>query len=105
MTYHECNLNIWHYLPAEVWEKVPLIYERMDGWLGFSTDSDGKKGMPYWYSFNEEQRCISVSIEPSGLKLMANMAADDWEPWIADFKKVATEVLGFQVGEPEDGFL
>lgn len=33
------------------------------------------------------------------------MSQSDWDSWIARFKSEATKVLGFEVGEPEDGFV
>lgn len=33
------------------------------------------------------------------------MSNSDWSSWIERFKLEATKVLGFDVDEPEDGFM
>jgi len=99
MKYYHCNLNIHYDLPDEVWTKVPTIYKKMDGWLGF----DKKEGIPHWFSFEDTRKHISASVEPSGLSFFAYMEQKEWTNWIARFKKLATEILGFKVGEPELG--
>ncbi|MBB4825915.1 hypothetical protein HNO89_003151 [Sporosarcina luteola] len=33
------------------------------------------------------------------------MSNREWSSWIEKFKREATEALGFEVGEPEDGFV
>ncbi|GAA4275177.1 hypothetical protein U6A24_17570 [Aquimarina gracilis] len=43
-----------------------------------------------------------ASIEPSGLHFEARMNEDEWIQWKARFKKVATEILRFKVGEIEE---
>lgn len=103
MEHHECNLNISYDLPKEVWDKVPLVYEKMNGWIGFGKEGKGENGIPYWFSYNEEEKSILASIEPSGLHFMAIMKLDEWTEWKAEFKKVATEILRFKVGEIEEG--
>ena len=95
----KCNLNIWHYLPDDVWDKVATIYERMTGWIGY------KNGIPYWFGDEGDDVFILASVEPSGLSFYAQMNDDDWSSWIERFKLEATQVLGFDVGEPEDGFV
>ncbi len=61
MKYHNRNLNIWYQLPKDVWDKIPSIYEKSEGWLGF------REGIPCWYSHNESEKFIMASSEPSGL--------------------------------------
>ncbi|CAL2103482.1 conserved protein of unknown function [Tenacibaculum sp. 190130A14a] len=99
MEYQECNLNIRYDLPKEVWNKVPLIYEKMDGWIGFGKDGNGENGIPYWFSYNEEEKFVFASVEPSGLLFEANMDSKEWIVWKTEFKKIATEILGFKVDE------
>ncbi|WP_308722194.1 hypothetical protein [Paenibacillus polysaccharolyticus] len=96
---HNCNLNIWHYLPDEVWAKVSKIYESMAGWIGY------RSGIPYWFGTEEDDVFIAASVEPSGLSFYAQMNSDDWMSWIETFKLEASKVLGFDVGEPEDGYM
>jgi hypothetical protein len=33
------------------------------------------------------------------------MNNDDWMSWIETFKLEASKILGFDVGEPEDGYM
>lgn len=99
LTSQNCNLNIWYYLSDEVWDKVTNIYESMPGWIGY------KNGIPYWFGQEDDDIFIVVSVEPSGLSFYAQMSNGDWNSWIERFKLEATKVLGFDVGEPEDGFI
>lgn len=103
MEYQECNLNIRYDLPKEVWNKLPLVYEKMNGWIGFGKDGNGKNGIPYWFGYMEEKKFIYASNEPSGLQFSANMKLDEWMEWKAEFKQNATEILGFKIGEIEEG--
>jgi hypothetical protein len=96
---HCINLNIWYYLPETIWNKLINVYQKMPGWKGFD-----KEGMPYWFSANEAEKSISISVEPSGLQISAKMDSQEWIEWLRLFKEVATQELGFPVGEPEDGF-
>ncbi|GKV54482.1 hypothetical protein NCCP2222_04290 [Sporosarcina sp. NCCP-2222] len=95
----KCNLNIWYYMPDEVWAKVAAIYERMPSWIGYTN------GIPYWFGQEEDEVFIMASVEPSGLSFYAEMSDREWSSWIKRFKREATEALGFEVGEPEDGFV
>jgi hypothetical protein len=95
---YNCNLNIWYYLSESVWDKVSEVYMKMPGWLGF------KEGIPRWFGEEDDPIFIEASVEPSGLAFYAHMKKDEWESWIENFKQEATKVLGFEVGEPEDGF-
>ena len=96
---HNCNLNIWYYLPDEEWNKISNLYESMPGWIGY------KNGVPYWFGQEDDDIFITASVEPSGLSFYAQLNKSDWNSWIEIFKSEATKVLGFDVGEPEDGFL
>lgn len=95
----KCNLNIWYYLSDEVWDKVKNLYESMPGWIGFKND------IPYWFGEEDDDVFITASVEPSGLSFYAQMSDEDWRSWIGRFKLEATKALGFDVVEPEDGFM
>ncbi len=74
----------------------------MDGWLGsggFSIDSG------FWYSYNTDnsEKYVSCCLEPSGLHFHAFMDSTEWVKWKEELKAIATEILGFKVGEPELG--
>jgi len=103
MEQHECNLNIRYDLPNKIWDRVPLIYEKMPGWIGFGGNDKGEDGIPYWYSFNEKEKSILASVEPSGLHFSSNMELNEWIKWKTEFKQIATTFLGFKVGEIEEG--
>lgn len=98
-----CNLNIRYDLPKEIGDKMPAVYAQMSGWLGFGGTNGGQPGIPYWFSFNPDEKSIYASVEPSGLQICAYMEEDEWENWKARIKKVATSILGFKVGELEEG--
>lgn len=76
----------------------------MDGWIGFGTGNlKGQKGIPYWFNYSSEEKHISASVEPGGLSFGAHMDKEEWEEWKIKIKKIATEVLGYKIGEPEIG--
>ena len=124
------NLNIHFTSPNEVWEKLVNIYLTMPGWSGiidgvptwygenektseaWDIVEELSTSMPQWAGivadFADKQidteKVIEVSIEPSGLQFYAKMPKDEWMIWINTFKKKATELLGYEIGEPEDGY-
>lgn len=97
MKRQEMNLNIEIYLSKDYWEKVANVYERTDGWLGFG----GENGIPYWFSFNDNEKHITASVEPSGLRFSGQMEDEEWNSWKKKIKRIAAEELGFAVGEIE----
>ncbi len=103
MELHECNLNIRYDLPKEIWDKIPLVYEKMNGWIGYGNEENGENGIPYWFSYKENEKSIYASVEPSGLHFVANMELNEWLEWKIEIKKIATDILGFKVGEIEEG--
>ncbi|WP_338814885.1 hypothetical protein V9L05_06745 [Bernardetia sp. Wsw4-3y2] len=99
MKQQSMNLNIRYDLPNEIWETViPVIYESMEGWLGFEND-----GIAYWFSVDKTKKHIWTSVEPSGLLFVGMMKDDEWKQWKLKIKKIATQKLGFKVGEIELG--
>ncbi len=97
-------LNIRYEAPNEVWDKVPLIYARLENWLGYGTGGEnGERGIPYWFSFNENEKHITASVEPGGLHFTALMDTKEWEVWVKSIKEIATRELGYKVGEIELG--
>lgn len=102
MEHFEINLNIWYYLPENYQNQLPLVFSQMDGWLGsggFGIDSG------FWYSYNTDksEKYVSSYHEPSGLHFNAFMEPTEWLEWKEEIKRIATETLGFKVGEPELG--
>ena len=70
----------------------------MPHWLGFD------KGAGWWYGSEAEPKHIGVSVEPSGLQFFARLPSEEWQSWIELFKQKANDVLGYKIGEPENGY-
>ncbi|WP_338760742.1 hypothetical protein WAF17_14155 [Bernardetia sp. ABR2-2B] len=103
MKQQSMNLNVKCDLSDEIWETIiSAIYESMEGWIGFGKN-DQNDGIPYWFGIDETQKHIWASIEPSGLLFAGLMKDDEWEQWKLAIKKIATQKLGFKVGETELG--
>ena len=124
------NLNIHFASSNEVWEKLQKLYATLPGWNGiingiptwygesektseaWDTVIEVSTSIPQWAGISvdfadkqiETQKLIEVSIEPSGLQFYAKMPKDEWTMWINTFKQKATELLGYDIGEPEDGY-
>lgn len=96
METYNISLNIHYSSPKEVWDKLAVLYTEMPNWNGFIG------GCPRWYGTDD--KLIEASVEPSGLQFYAKLPAEEWEKWIALFKEKATGLLGYEIGEPEDGF-
>ncbi|MFD1900247.1 hypothetical protein [Enterococcus termitis] len=97
MNHHNHNLNIHYSLPDEYWERLAKLYEEMPQWSGYLN------GVPTWFANERNEQIIEVSVEPSGLQFYALLPDEEWAAWFNLFKEKATTVLGFEVGEPEDG--
>lgn len=96
ITHQEMNLNIRYDAPDEIWDKVPLIYEQLNGWLGFGLGGElGEEGIPYWFSYNEGEKHISASVESTGLHFTGLMDTNEWRIWAKKIKDIATKELGF----------
>ena len=82
----------------------------MPGWIGIVENKSYGiiDNIPTWYGTygtdKDVNKTIEVSVEPSGLQFYGRMSEKEWESWISLFKKRATEVLGYEIGEPEDGY-
>jgi len=98
MEFHDHCLNIHYSLPAETWGKIAKLYEDMPHWNGF------KNGIPQWYGQEYGDKLIEASVEPGGLQLSARLPQEEWEHWFKLFKSKASELLGYKIGEPQDGF-
>lgn len=98
MEIHNHNLNIHYLSPEDTWNKLAELYSEMPGWSGFIN------GIPHWYAQDNDKKIINASVEPSGLQFYAELPQEEWDTWFELFKKKTSAVLGFQIGEPEDGF-
>lgn len=87
------------------WEnEIPEIYKEANGWIGFGAENaKWRKNLPHWFSFDETEKHIYASVEPSGLFFSGLIEDDEWEDWKKQFKQIATKKLGFKVGEIELG--
>lgn len=90
------NLNIHYSLPDEIWKRIHQLYTEMPHWRGYI------EGIPQWYGTGE--KLIEASSEPSGLQIYAALSSEEWAVWISLFKRQASIIVGYEVGEPEDGF-
>jgi len=105
MHHQDMTLNIRYDLPDKVWQTIiPEIYKALDGWIRYETNTTSHaRGLPHWFSFNETEKHIIASVELGGLCFYGLMQDDEWEIWKQSIKKIATEKLGFKVGEIELG--
>lgn len=97
------NLSVKYDQPAEVWKNVVGAYAKLDGWLGFGDGLTGEKGIPYWFSFDENEKHICASVEPSGLSFSGRVSDADWALWKYKTKVLMSHSIGLIVGEIEEG--
>ena len=55
------------------------------------------------FSYNENEKHISASVEPGGLHFSGLMDDDEWQLWVKEIKAISTKELGYKVGEIETG--
>ena len=91
---HDINLNIHYSAPEEVWEKIGAVYKSMPYWAG---DDNCAK----WIGENVD---LWSSVEPSGIQIAGTMPEEIWEEWYNRLKNELTKALGYEIGEPEDGY-
>lgn len=91
---HDINLNIHYSAPDEVWNKVGEVYRLMPYWAG---DKNG----PCWKGENID---LWASVEPSGIQIAGIMQEDIWNKWYSSLKSKLTKALGYEIGEPEEGY-
>ena len=91
---HCVNLNIHWDAPREVWQKISEVYKTMPYWVK-------NNNAPLWVGENIH---LCASVEPSGLQISGKMPDDIWEEWYSDLKKKLTVALGYEIGEPEEGY-
>lgn len=96
MAIFNVNLNIHYSAPKEMWDKIEKCYSEMPYWKGFV------RGCPQWCA--GPNKYIEGSIEPSGLQLHGEMSQEEWDGWLQLFRERLTKVLGYAIGEPEDGY-
>ena len=88
------NLNIHYTAPDWVWDKVDEVYRSMEYY-------DETSDSPLWTG---EGINIEASVEPSGLQLYGHLPEEVWDRWYEELKEKLTAALGYEIGEPEDGY-
>ena len=88
------NLNILD--EQKVWDHMESLYRNMPGWQGY------QRGCPLW---RLEGGAIEGSVEPGGLQLAGQLPGPVWDEWLERFRREASALLGYPVGEPEEGFV
>ena len=91
---HDVNLNIHYTAPDEIWDKIGEVYRAMPYW-------DENADTPHWVGPDID---LWTSVEPSGIQIEGTMPEEIWEEWYSSLKKKLTEALGYEIGEPEDGY-
>ena len=93
MNTQSANLNIRYDWP--VWDyRINVIFSKTEGWI---------EGTNRWFSLSDEGKYISSSVEPAGLCFYGRMEDAEWQRWLLNIKKVASEILGIKIGEIELG--
>lgn len=90
----DINLNIHYTAPKHVWDKIYEVYKSMPYWTGDDTNAK-------WLGDNVE---LWASVEPSGVQIAGIMPDSLWSEWYTNLKCKLTNVLGYEIGEPEEGY-
>ena len=88
------NLNIHYTAPDWVWEEIGKVYESMPY---------HKENTPY-PKWEKEGFLVEASVEPSGIQLYGKADEEEWNSWYEDLKGKLSKALGYEIGEPEDGY-
>lgn len=91
---HNVNLNIHYSAPEEVWKKINSVYRTMPYW-------SNKDNCSRWIGDNID---LFASVEPGGIQISGSMPNDIWDEWYDTLKNRLTEALGYDIGEPEEGY-
>ncbi len=91
---YDVNLNIHYTTPKDLWEKIGEVYASMPYWAG-------KEQGPRWKAEGVD---IRASVEPGGIQVYGEAPEELWERWYAELKAKLTAALGYEIGEPEEGY-
>lgn len=91
---HDINLNIHYSAPEEIWEKISSVYRSMPYW-------DGSEPVPHWCGDDID---LYASVEPGGIQISGTMPENIWNEWYSALKNKLSDALGYEIGEPEEGF-
>lgn len=90
----DINLNIHYSAPREVWNKINEVYASMPYW-------SGNDKVVKWIGKEVD---LWASVEPSGIQITGTMPDDIWNEWYSSLKQKLTNALGYDIGEPEEGY-
>lgn len=93
---HDICLNVHYSAPKEIWDMIGEVYRSMDYWCGFENG-----GCPTWRGDNIE---LCASVEPGGIQISGEMPDEIWNKWYSELKSKMSAKLGYDIGEPEDGY-
>lgn len=96
MDIHNHNLNIHYTIPGPLWDQLVEMFSQLPHWSGI------RDGCPQWYG--HDGKIIEASLEASGLQFYAELPQEEWDAWFAECKRRAQEILGYPIGEPEEGY-
>lgn len=91
---HDITLNIHYTAPDKVWEKINSVYSSMPYWAE-------NAALPHWAGDDID---LYASVEPGGIQISGTMPESLWNDWYDTLKRRLTEALGYEIGEPEEGF-
>jgi len=91
---YDVNLNIHYSAPQEVWRKIEVVFSEMPYW----------EGCDVAYCWRGDNIDLEVSVEPGGLNICGEMPESIWNEWYEMLKRNLSAALGYEIGEPEDGF-
>lgn len=101
--YIDITLNIHYSAPQAVWNQLGELYRQMPGWA----EAHGPEGCSWtgqWFGANDAEQYLTASVEPGGLQLYGELPEAVWAEWIALFRNRAGALLGYEIGEPADGY-
>ena len=91
---HDVTLNIHYSAPDDIWEKIGRVYQSTPYWAGTVQG-------PKWSGRDID---LWASVEPGGLQIAGTMPDDVWANWYQNLKTALTAALGYEIGEPADGY-
>ncbi len=90
----DVTLNIHYSAPDEIRQKIGDVYRSMPYWAG---NDQG----PRWIG---EGIDLWASVEPGGIQIAGVMPEEAWQEWYCRLKTALTDALGYEIGEPQDGY-
>lgn len=92
---HDICLNIHYSAPQEIWDRINEIYKSMPYW------AERENSLPQWCGENIN---LVASVESGGIQISGDMPENIWNDWIKTLTDRLTKALGYQIGQPEDGY-